>query len=122
MVKNFKTVFAVSILTSTFAGAEVHQCEIDGKLVFQQMPCPIETVDTGCNENYDYSDNVASTNASFDDRYCYYLQLDRLDKNEKQRLMTAYKERNAGAVEVAIQNTPDNKMTSSAQETTDYSK
>lgn len=95
MRKKLNNAIAVIILVplSLSAYSEIYQCEENGKLTFQQIPCPVETTDAGCDENYDYSDNVNSIDSSFDDKYCYYRQLDREEKHEKERLMQAYQER-----------------------------
>lgn len=113
------TVFA---FFSSFSYAEVHQCQVDGKLVFQQTPCPLEVVDTGCDENYDYLEKSYALDASFDDTYCFYLQLDKLDAQEKQRLMKIYKQKRAQAELLAQKEVAYKKMTetSAVQEEDSY--
>lgn len=97
---NALTVIALALVSSS-TYSEIFTCEIDGKQVYQQLPCPIEIAeDAGCDENYDYSDRVDRLNPSFEDRYCYHLQLENLDAVEKQRLMKAYNKRRAEAQEM----------------------
>lgn len=94
-------VFSTIIFFSASTYSQIHQCEIDGKVVYQQLPCPIEVVtDTGCDENYDYSVIAQSIEATFDDRYCYYLQINDVDSKEKERLMQVYKEKREEAQQV----------------------
>ena len=102
------TVFA---FVSSFSYAQVHQCQVDGKLVFQQAPCPIEVVETGCDANYDYLEKSYAVDASFDDTYCFYLQLDKLDAQEKQRVMEIYKQKRAQAELLAQKEAAYKKMT-----------
>jgi uncharacterized pyridoxamine 5'-phosphate oxidase family protein len=112
------TVFA---FVSSFSYAEVYQCQVNGKLVFQQTPCPLEVAETGCDENYDYLEKSYAADASFEDTYCFYLQLDKLDTKEKQRLMKIYKQKRAQAELLAKKKAVSEKIaaTSAAQEASD---
>ena len=74
----------ILIFTISFANSEVYKCQEEGKVVFQQVPCLIVT-ENECDENYDYLARASSTKASFDDKYCYYRQLDR--ENEQERAL-----------------------------------
>lgn len=84
--------FILMLVFSSFVYSEVYQCEANGKVTFQQIPCVEEAVED-CDENYDYVDKASAIKASFDDKYCYYRQLDREDSQEKARLLKEYQGR-----------------------------
>jgi hypothetical protein len=111
----------VCAFTSSFVYSEVYQCDVEGKMVFQQIPCAIvEVVSTECDENYDYSEIVSSADATFDIRYCYYLQLDKVGEKEKQRLMQAYKQRRTEARELALREKTYDKLQSIVEKSSGY--
>ena len=122
MKKELNNVLAIAVLTfaSSLAYSNVNTCNIDGKVVYQQLPCPVAIVEPGCDESFDYSDNVDDVDASFGDKYCYYLQLENVDKQEKERLMAAYKEKRAEALEVAKQAYFDQTLMGQPQENTSF--
>jgi len=95
-MKKYLNYFLVMIVTllSCPAFSEVYQCVIENKTVFQQTPCElIEVVPTSCDSNHDYLNDVGPIDTSFDNKYCFYLQLDQVDAIEKARLMQAYQEK-----------------------------
>ena len=122
MDKNVINMLIVIFCTfcSPFVCSEIYKCEVDGKLTFQQVPCPIEVVEEECDSTYDYAKNVYIQDSSFDDTYCYYLQLENVEKKEKARLILAYKQKRAEAQRLVKQEEVYDKLNYGAQDAKSY--
>ena len=107
----------------SYAFSQVYQCVVDGKSVFQQTPCEVvEVLSTSCDVNHDYSNDVSPVDATFDDKYCFYLQLDKADAEEKSRLMQAYQDKRTEAQAIYEREVAANKLRENAEVSTGYAK
>ena len=113
----------VAALASPSAFSEVYQCVVDGKSVFQQTPCEVvEALPTTCDSNHDYSKDVGPVDTSFEDKYCFYLQLDKASANEKTQLMQAYQLKKTEAQAAYDREISSNKLQEKVEVSTGYAK
>ena len=113
----------IATLVSSCAFSEVYQCTVDGKNVFQQTPCEVvDILATSCDVNHDYSQDVGLVDASFDDKYCFYLQLDKADADEKSKLMQAYQNKKIEAQAIYKREIAANELQGIVEVSTGYAK
>jgi hypothetical protein len=111
----------IATLVSSSAFSEVYQCVVDGKNTFQQTPCEVvEVLSTSCDVNHDYSNDVGPVNATFDDKYCFYLQLDKANAEEKNRLMQVYQDKKTEAQAIYEREIAANKLQKNAEVSIGY--
>ena len=123
MSKYPNSLLITAALFSPSAFSEIHQCTVDGKNIFQQTPCEVvEALPTTCDSNHDYSKNVGPVDTSFDDRYCFYLQLDNASVSEKTKLMQAYQLKKAEAQAIYDREVSSNKLQKKVEVSAGYAK